>query len=607
MRLPGSANLKPGKQQFLAHIPAEIDPEEWTLHELATALGTDLNALAIKDHVVSVDFKTGGAGTREGIDPLLDWLVDKGHVIQDRGEWVDIVCPWADQHTTGENTAGYSPLGRGKGDWVQRRTFNCLHEHCTDKRLFDLLKKWEGAPFVSGYDPLPWLQDHYVYVETDQRVVDLHQRPIGGRWVWSLADWTKRHPGKVRAIGHDKPVSVATAFIESRDTARAVDTRYTPVSAVLDTGLTNAYGQTYINTYVPPNWEPTSENPEVFLEHVTYLLPDPDHCELFLNWLAAKIQKPETRSYAIVMVAKNAQGTGRSWLKDILIAVLRGGVNTATMPQMYGKGYAEQTYNDWKSGCQFIVVEESKNNEMSREDYYNGYETFKLNCDTKVTANQRINPKFGRTRSEDLYYNVLIFSNHADAMAIPEEDRRICVLDNPSDRLDYKYYDRLLGALQTQEPRRVFWYLMRRDISDYDRIYPPMTKAKQRMIADTRAPSAVILEWIRDNHAADLVTRSSLKAAIVQGAIEFDHDRIMREPTIVSKLIWNSLESLRPIDEKNGARYVLNGKQTEVRALRRIEHWMDVDERRDKELVEAEYDKKEMVSNVFDLDSKRDK
>ena len=599
MRVPGSANLKPGRQEFRSVI-SEFNEDAWSLDELADDLGCDFDMVEVKDDVV--DFRQGGALAMDGIDPMLDWLVDGGHVVRDDGsQWVDIICPWADTHTTGENTAGYSPLGRGRGEYVQTRAFKCLHEHCVDKKLTKF-REWAtkaGGPVVAGFDPLPWLQAKYTYVSTGQMVYDLHQRPIGGIWSWTLPDFTKDHPGRLVVAGHDKPILVANAFVEHPNTTKCVSTIYRPVGADRDTGIVEAFKQSYVNTYVPPNWKETDEKPEVFLEHIKYLIPAAAERDIFLDWLAYKIQHPTSRSYCVVMVAEDAYGTGRSWLKDMLSEALQGGVTSATLAQLIGKGTsAEQNYNDWKVGCQYIVVEEAKDSGLTRDDFYHGYETFKLNIDTKVEKNIRINEKYGRTRHEHAYYNGLIFSNHSDALALPENDRRVFCVENPTERLDYHYYDRLTASLQTQEPKRVFWWLMHRDVSMYDHIYPPMTDAKARMIDDTRAPSEGIYDWIMENHAPDLVTHYSLRSAIVLAARELEHEKIMREPGIIVKLLWRKLKTLRPTDGKNGARYHVGGKQTEVRALRNRVVWLRADEKRDNDKVDQEFEKTEFAGNV---------
>ena len=592
MRVPGSANLKPGRQEFRSHITYWEPDRYWTLDELAAAFGVDMDTVVVKD--TTINTKLGGAAAMEGIDPMLDWLVDAGHVVADKGAWVDVVCPWADSHTSGANISGYSPLGRGGRKWVQTRSWKCQHEHCQDKHLSDF-RKWaveNGGPEVSGFDPLPWFQDKFAYVVLGQIIIDLHQRKIGGEWTYPVTDWAKDHPGKMSVPGHERPIPIPKAFIEHCDTKKAVALKYQPVTRDHDTGIIELFGQQYVNTYVPPNWPETDEKPRVFLEHMDYLFPNSDEREVFLDWLAYKIQKPASRSYAIVMVAENAYGTGRSWIKDMLTEVLQGGVNSATLAQLYGKGTSsEQTYNDWKVGCQFIVIEEAKDSGLSHDDYYHGYETFKLNVDTKIEKNIRVNEKYGRTRHEHGYYNVMIFSNHADAMVIPENDRRVCVLENPSKRLDYDYYDRLINALRGDEPARVYWWLMRRDVSGFDHVYPQPTPTKARMVENTRAPSAAIAEWILENHPSDIVTRNTLRSAVMTAARELDDEKNMMKPQNITKILWREIKTLRAEDTKHGARYMIGGKRVEVRAIRNREEWLVTDSNRDEDVVKAEMKK----------------
>ena len=575
VRVPGSANLKEGRGEFRSVI-TEWSPDLcWTLDGLAEAFGVDMDAVVVKDRSVSA--AVGGASAMDNIDPLLDWLVAAGEVVSDGGGWVDVVCPWASRHTSGSGTAGYSPLGRGDGKFVQMRGFKCQHEHCKDNGLRAFIEHHApaGAPQVSGFDPLPWLQDTYVYIESGQMVADMHQRVLGGTWLWEWGDFVKKYPGRVTVAGHDRPILVANAFLEHDATTRAVDQKYLPVprGAALS-GLATDKGQVYVNTYKQPTWEETDRTPEIFLDHLAYLVPDELERETVLSWLAYKIQHPDRRSFCVLMVADGAYGTGRSWLKDMLAETLQGGVSSASLGQLIGKGTsAEQTYNDWMAGCQFVVVEEARDNSITTEDFYHGFETFKEIVDTKVGHDRRINPKYGRTRFENVYFNALIFSNHADALAIPAGDRRVMVVENPSERLDYDYYERLHGALGTgQEAAALYWWLMRRSLQGFDHVYPPETEGKAAMIQDNEAPSVTVLHWLAENHVSDLVTRDTLKDGIVRAAVELGMDKYIREPGILLKTIWRSLKTLRPGD-RNGARLVVGGRQTEVRAVRNREDW----------------------------------
>lgn len=603
VRVPGSANMKPQHDEWRARITHWCD-DAWTLEELAEDFDCDLGNLP-KESRTSRTSRTpkDGVVVMDGIDPLLDWLVDAGMVVKDTGtDWIDIVCPWADQHTTGDGTAGYSPLGRGPDNYIQTRAFRCLHEHCVSRRLKDFQAsiRSAGAPQVSGYDPLPWLQAKYTYIETGQRVADLSRRPDGGRWLWELSDWKLRHPGRMSVPGRPVAVSVALAFLEHPDTRRAVDVIYKPVAAGDDAGVVDLGGQDYVNTYVPPNWVETSDEPVIFLEHVEFLLPGKADREVFLDWLAFKTQHPDKRSYAYVMVAEEVFGVGRSWLYDLLRAMWKGNVKPAKLAQLIGKGTsADQTYNDWLVGCLYLVVEESK--DVDRADFFSGYETLKQHVDTRV-GSVRVNPKFGRTRDDLIWFNCLIFSNHADAIALPEGDRRIYVGMNAEALRDWDYYDRLEKSLRDGEPARAYWWLMHRDVSGYDHVYPPMTDAKAAMIESTRAPSDAILDWIMETHKSDLVTKASLRMAVVRGARELDYEGIMREGSGVVRMIWRRIKSLRPGDAKHGARYFLSeNRQSEVRALRNRDDWMSADKDRDKVRIENELAKATDGTNIVNI------
>ena len=126
----------------------------WALDDLANGLGLES---AERDRLEKaapgkgVKPTAGGAAALDSIDPLLDWLDQAGHIVRDDGgAFVDVKCPWFERHTTGSDTAGYSPLGRGEGDWVQWRSFKCLHAHCKAKN-FGKFSEWAvelGAPRV---------------------------------------------------------------------------------------------------------------------------------------------------------------------------------------------------------------------------------------------------------------------------------------------------------------------------------------------------------------------------------------------------------------------------------------------------------------------------
>ena len=603
MRLPGSANLKPGRGNFKSVITWWEPDLFWTLEDLAKALGcVDLDKLARVQRGGGKGVTQKQAGTLPGqstIDPLHVWLGDNKHIVHDDGasDFIDVVCPWHGEHTTGSNTAGYSPLGRGSGDWVQTRAFRCLHAHCKGKGFRDAMKEWGdgGAPRVSGVDPLPWLQHRYTYIGQGKQVADLIQRPNGGSWVWEFEDWGNMHKGRVLVPGRDTPIEMKTAYLEHKNTRKVTGTHYWPVKAEEDEAVFEIRGQEFVNVYVPPNHEHTKADPDIFLDHIDFLLPCDKERDVFLDWLAHKLQNPAIRSYAMLMIAEDGYGVGRSWLKSMMERVLQGKVQGGTLPQLIGKGTsAEQNYNSWAARCQLLVVEEARDN-ITKEDFYNGYETFKQNVDTRVMG-VRVNPKYGRTRDDFMWFNALIFSNHSDALAIPANDRRICVLTNPSVMADAEYYDRLEGGLNDDEAARVYWYLMERDLSRYDHVYPPATPGKMLMTEQNVMPSEAIRNHIMEVCEGEIFTKKMLKSRVLAAADALDYDGIVRSPGGIVRTLWGKMGKLR--DEKNGARYLIGGAQVEVRALWNKNKWLDADADRQRDLFEEEILKNDKTGGV---------
>ena len=153
VRLPGSANLKPGRENFKSRV-TEWNPDRvWDIRDLAKLLGIDISNEALwRSPVVPVNcLAEGNTHVGETDDALLKWLQDNGRVSKDNGEeFVEIICPWSHEHTTGEVSAGYSPQGRGSDKFRDSRAFHCFHEHCSERGINELEKfaienGWSGG------------------------------------------------------------------------------------------------------------------------------------------------------------------------------------------------------------------------------------------------------------------------------------------------------------------------------------------------------------------------------------------------------------------------------------------------------------------------------
>ena len=136
-RIPGSVNLKPGRDAFRARL-VEFHPDrEYTLPQICEALDV---TPAEADTARNLNFKLRDTG----MDTVLEWLNDKGLVLSHTNAegWMGIVCPNHAQHSDGQIGARYKPLDR---------SFCCYHGHCEgfDTRAFLSWVGANGGPRVS--------------------------------------------------------------------------------------------------------------------------------------------------------------------------------------------------------------------------------------------------------------------------------------------------------------------------------------------------------------------------------------------------------------------------------------------------------------------------
>jgi hypothetical protein len=587
-RLPGSANLKPERNGFRTKVTYADKSTIWGLLDLAEALGLDradvaaraamkANKSAPKGMVTSTVTSISGGD----LDPVIGWLNAAGYVrgdIDDKG-FMKVQCPWHAEHTTGDDTASYSPLGYG-GAFETARGFNCFHGHCKDRNADDFLK-WvtgRGGPTVERQDRLAVVQANYIFIERGPVVLDRRERRAGREPLWDMKEFQTANIGKVDVPWNKNPVSIKDAFLASPNTIRCKGLTYVPTTT--DKLLITAPdGALLANMYQPPQWPETDTEPTIFLAHCEYLLPDPAEREYFMGWLAHKIQHPADRGVGIVMIADGTYGVGRSWLGDLLDRMLPNEVRLTDIKQLVGgNGGGAATYNDLYVHKQFVIADETQAGEAQIQ--YNSYESLKQLVDTRPTK-IRANPKFGKVYEAGLLFNFLAFSNNLDALRIPSGDRRFCVLSNPTVTRDQGYYSTLYAALKDPSfLAAVYWHLRRYDWSAINPRTPLQNKAREDMIEATKSPSEHITDAIReDTTMPDFMTRDILRpriqrAALAEGMNIQSLDRIVAH---IEKQIWRQMGDAPwkadDTDKRFRPRLGLDRERTHVKAWRADAAW----------------------------------
>lgn len=578
VRLPGSYNAKPDAEGWRARLGEADWDRWWSLDDLIADLGADLSTVT----AAAVTPAMGGVRDVGGVvrDPVLEWLEGRGLVQEDRGDWVTIRCPNAGEHTDGRDGAGYSPLGRGASEWQDKRAFKCLHEHCKNKGTGWFLEwvREEGGPAAVGFDPLPFVQQRYVFVQRGSQVCDLDRRREGAgmRSLQTLTDWSNAHHVRVPTGGRGQPPLLKTVWLGSAETRKVYDVGFLPGLTDREVYTDPDMGGEMLNLYVPPAWPEKDKEgrewgpPTLMLRHVEALLPDACERALFWDWLAWKVQHPDRRPYAVLMVTDGAQGIGRSVLGKMLGKMMPGKVAGATLGHLLGRpSGGDATYNDWATGeTQWVVVEESRQT-LDPDAFYRGYEVFKEMVDPAPRL-VTINRKYGAKRAERLYFAALMFSNHVDALHIPGEDRRVCVLRNSDKKRDIAEYQELWDEFYNEdgvEHIRLWWWLRRREVTG-DFAVAPMTPAKRAMLGATMTTQDEWADDLREEWSAEgrpdprWITRRELED---YAADWYRRNGLRREPQPREvERVWRSLSDPEP---GSRVRVRVDGVQYRVRRV----------------------------------------
>ena len=139
-RIPGSINKKKGRGNWPTRVI------EWHPGRIY-GLNAIMSELDLKpEHKSHRKAMTYNGALPDIEDPVLAWLAATSRLGSESEEWFDIKCPWAHEHESGTDIAGYSPLRHGSQPGI--RGFHCFHEHCDHRHATQFLEWVEehGGP-----------------------------------------------------------------------------------------------------------------------------------------------------------------------------------------------------------------------------------------------------------------------------------------------------------------------------------------------------------------------------------------------------------------------------------------------------------------------------
>lgn len=324
----------------------------------------------------------------------------------------------------------------------------------------------------------------------------------------------------------------------------------------------------WINCYDPPSHEAEGGDATVGIAFMEQIVPDERERAWWLQALAYKLSFPHVPGPGIVFVAHRTFGTGRGTLKELL-GLLFGYsyVKEMSYDMVVGRTYQSQ-YNAWAADSLIVFVNESSEAEAGMSTYASKHKTYeKLKELIEPRPTLRTYVTHGRPAFRALSTTTFIIcTNHADAIPIPEDDRRLAVLQNGGAR-DPEYWAGVNDWMRDPANVAAFHrWLMTVDIVSYDPFAPPIkTKAKRTMADEGKTDLDHALALALKELPARLVTMSQVLAAMRKVEREYDMDFPDRWQPIAKRMVRSILHRIG-VRESTNWQVMIDGKKHAVYA-----------------------------------------
>ena len=523
-RIPGSVNLKQGRNNFEARLVEFHPKREYTLDDICAALGvTPAEADTAQFRHVNLR-DTGG-------DNVLKWLSDNNLVLSkvNNEGWCGIVCPNHAEHTDGNIEGRYKPLDR---------SFCCYHGHCQhiDSRTFlDWVAENDGPRVTPGLrdeliaermkimadkiQPTEAFPDEaaaivkeverkeagrleksewfarFAYIQSDDSYFDMVTRRETPRNVFNALF---RHVECKSMHGKRPRVQASVYFDERRQEHGAkalVGVTYAPGEDVLVARDGLVYGNTWINYRPDVSGSDAMADSDIkpWLDHCRLLVPEAAELEHVLNVMAFKVQTPNVKiNHAVLHGGDEGCGKDSMWA-PFLWAI--GGDHQHNRSIIENKGLESQ----WGYGLQaeVVILNELKEPEAKeRRALANKLKPIIAAPPETLTINRKgLHPYEMLNRLQ-----VIAFTNDPVPISIPSQDRRWFCVWSSAPRMDPHDADKLWKWYKNGGFQKIAAWLHQRDVSAFNpAAAPPVTDWKLNMVEQGMS--------MTESHLVDMITR----------------------------------------------------------------------------------------------------
>ncbi len=521
VRVPGSINFKPGKDNFEAQLLEFHKEREFTLEQICEALGVnpeEADTASMQRISLSDD----------GDDDILQWISDNGMLLEraNGSGWYGIVCPNEAAHSDGNPMARYHPVNRA---------FCCYHEHCqdfdshayldwaatngaprhnpgvrsellTDKMAKALQKLEPTEAFKDATERLKEIErkelarvdqadwyDRFAYILSDDSYFDLLARNDLTR---SAFNALYRHVSCIS--NHTKRrIEASNCFDENRVAHNAKALRgltYAAGEGVLVGHLGDLYGNRWVDAR--PKVVSKGGNIDRWLDHCRHLVPNENELNHIWDIMAFKLQNPKTKiNHAVLHVGEEGSGKDLMW-KPFIWSVC--GYYLKNLAVVDGDRIQSQ-FNDHLESEILVLNELKEPDSAARRDLANKLKPI-IAAPPEMFS---VNPKGKKRYDVANRLFVLAFSNEQVPISLSSQDRRWFCIHSTADAMEkikpgsgadlVKWYED--GNLE-----HIASWLYARDVSKFNPgAAPEMTEFKQNLLESGMSNlESSIVEMIRN-------------------------------------------------------------------------------------------------------------
>ena len=506
VRLPGSVNLKPGRDNFEAKL-VEFNPtHEYTLEQICVALDVT-PAPADTNHYTPVRLVDNGG------DDVLAWLNNQGLILSKiNGEgWLSVTCPNNAEHTDGNPEGRYKPLDR---------SYCCLHSHCVDfdSKSFLAWVAANGGPTVnhglrddliaeamnialSKISPTEMFTDdanakiaeverkelgrverskwyeRFAYVQDDESYFDMQDRREVSRQTFNALF---RHIKCMSIHAPNTKVEASICFDQNRQTMGAkalVGITYAAGESVLVARDGDLYGNRWRDARPDVSSVVASdESISPWLEHCQKLIPESEELDHILNIMAFKVQHPEIKiNHAVLHGGDEGSGKDTMWAPFIWAVCgshlkNRGIMDNNSINSQWG----------YQLESEILLINELKEPDAAaRRQLANQLKPIIAAPPEMLPINRKgLHPYMMANR-----VFVLAFSNDPVPISLASQDRRWFCVWSSATRMDPSEAKKMWDWYRKGGFELISAWLHARDISQFNPSAPPMmTEFKANLV-----------------------------------------------------------------------------------------------------------------------------